>query len=430
MFQAQHKCAAVGSQPPLGLDYEPGERHLPASVLLSVALLSSNRLRLTETTLTSVSKRNFTTPLVAITKIFWPYWNNKNESHRSKALGVIMKAAHIVASVALVSTAQPVYAKKRVEIQAEQIGSESVRFYKGTPTVDLTLGRGAVQVTPHNIQDKRVAFVVTVYNDGTQPINFGIADVSASINSSSIAILSKDDLIRKAENKALWSQIGMALLGGVAAGLAASQTNTYSARTYTPYGTYSSYYSVPSLAGALQAQSITNSTAYGISAIQYKLDLARETLTNDVLQLTTVDPGKGFSGVVVLDKPKKTQLPLNIKLNVSLNGQTYPFAFRVVEQGTPLPVWTQITPLEPAAGEEVLEPMEVGAAAPAELRPLRPVPPFDSARDRAPRQFPANTESGFCLHVAQNYQGTGSSNRPYLKTTMPRCSAIGVTPTE
>jgi len=341
-----------------------------------------------------------------------------------------MKAAHIVAAIALVSVTQPAYAKKRVEIQAEQIGSETVRFYKGRPTVDLTLSDGAVQVTPHNIQDKRVAFVVAVYNDGRQPINFGIADVSASINSSSIAILSKDDLIRKAENKALWSQIGMALLGGVAAGLAASQTNTYSAHTYTPYGTYSTYYSAPSVAGALQAQAITNSTAYGISAIQHKLDIARETLTNDVLQLTTVDPGQGYSGVVVLDKPKKTQLPLNIKLNVSLNGQTYPFAFRVVEQGTPLPVWTQITPLEPSTSESSATPIESGSVPAAVTRSARAIAVFDPSRDHSPQKYPANTESGFCLHVAQNYQGTGSSNRPYLKTTMPRCEAIGVTPTE
>ncbi len=342
----------------------------------------------------------------------------------------MMRATVSLVTVAALCATQPLQAKERVEIQAEQIGSETVRFFKGTPTLDLQLPGGAVQVSPHNIKDKRVAFVVAVYNDGTQPINFGIGDVSASINSTSIAVLSKDDLIRKAENKALWSQIGRAVLGGIAAGLAASQTDTYRAQTFTPHGTYSSYYQVPSFVGALQAQAISNSTSYGISAIQYKLDIARETLTNDVLQLTTVDPGREYSGVVVLDKPKKGDLPLTVRLNISFNGQIYPFAFRVVKQGTAMPVWTQITSQTPPLNQTAAQ-VSAGVSPDAlPAKPSRAIAVFDPTRDRAPRKFPANTESGFCLHVAKNYQGTGSIGRPYLKTFLPACESIGVEPTE
>lgn len=63
-----------------------------------------------------------------------------------------------------------------------------------------------------------------------------------------------------------------------------------------------------------------------------------------------------------------------------------------------------------------------------------PVQPIASApRSAAPvaggvHRVRANTASGYCLDVPDDYVGTGASNRPAVTSGMPRCSSLSAAP--
>src|SRR3546814_16195619 len=85
-----------------------------------------------------------------------------------------------------------------------------------------------------------------------------ISDWSSDVCSSDL------DLEKKAKNRAMWTQIGIAALGGLAAAGAASQRDTYRSSFYTPRGSFHGYYSAPSAIGPIQAAAITAGTGYAI----------------------------------------------------------------------------------------------------------------------------------------------------------------------
>lgn len=249
----------------------------------------------------------------------------------------------LTACLALASMATPAAAKEKVLIQGVQVGAETVRYFKGTPTLDLQQVYGAVQVTPFTIDHGSLVFTLAVYNDGSQPINFGLENVRAEVAGAPISLLTVDQLIAKAESRARWSQIGLALLGGLAAGAAASQRNTYSSTTYTPYGTYRTWASISNPYAAQNAALIAGGTGVAINAIQNQLDRTREALGENVIQLTTVDPGDSFAGKIVLAKLKDKRLPQRVRIIATMNGEEYPFEFQVAKLGTPTPPFTAIT---------------------------------------------------------------------------------------
>lgn len=52
------------------------------------------------------------------------------------------------------------------------------------------------------------------------------------------------------------------------------------------------------------------------------------------------------------------------------------------------------------------------------------VPVIGQPAAHGPRKIRANTPSGYCLDVADDYVGTGSSSRPAVSNAMPRCSSL------
>ena len=228
-------------------------------------------------------------------------------------------------------------------IQPIQIGSETIRFKQGVPTLDLQGVKGAVQVTPLALDHGGVSFGVAVLNDSGQPVNVDISNFSLSANGLPLKVYSKDELVKKAQKRAMWTQIALATLGGLSAAAAASQTNTYTGTLYTPRGTYHSIYTAPSVAGQIQAGVIAAGTGVSIAAVQNHLDATREALGNNIVQITTLDSGESYSGQIIAEKVKAPKLPQRVDLSVSWNGETYPFAFQVAKSGTAQPAFTALT---------------------------------------------------------------------------------------
>ncbi|MCT2398500.1 hypothetical protein [Novosphingobium mangrovi (ex Huang et al. 2023)] len=252
-----------------------------------------------------------------------------------------MKRLTVIVCIAGVLPAQA-HAGEKWEIQPVQIGYESVRYSRGIATVQLEQRDGVVQITPLPLDHGRMSFAIAVYNDGLYPANFDIGNVMPAYHGLAVSVLTRSKLQSMAKRRAFWTKFGLAMLGGVAAGLSASQRNTYHSTYVTPRGTYRSWYSVPSAAGQFQAAVITAGTAASIVMVQRQLDQTVAALGEQIVQLTTVDPGESYAGRIVMDKVPLKERDEPITLTVRWNDEDYLFAFRVVRSGTPQPVFTNL----------------------------------------------------------------------------------------
>jgi len=134
-------------------------------------------------------------------------------------------------------------------IHPVQIGEETVRYQQGVPTIDMRMRQGAVQIQPLPMDHGSLAFVVAVFNDGARSAQIDIGNITVQTENQALEVFTVDRLVGKAKNRAMWSQIGLVALGGLAAGAAASQRDHYYGRSHTPVGTFHHHFSAPSVAG-------------------------------------------------------------------------------------------------------------------------------------------------------------------------------------
>jgi hypothetical protein len=80
-----------------------------------------------------------------------------------------------------------------------------------------------------------------------------------------------------------------------------------------------------------------------IATIDNQLKATLDNMQDNVIQITTINPGDSYAGMLVLQKTKSKKLPLRVDVKLTWNGETYPFAFRVVKEGTPMPQFAAIT---------------------------------------------------------------------------------------
>jgi hypothetical protein len=258
--------------------------------------------------------------------------------------------------------ASPAVAGPKIVVYPVQVGSETIRYKQGVPTLDLEKARGAVQITPLPLDHGSLSFSVAVYNNGDASANIDISNFSVTAGPQQLPVFSREELESKAENRAMWTQIGLAVLGGVAAGVSASETETYRSTLVTPRGTYRAYYTRPSLAGQLQADAMIAGTGMAIASVENQLDETRAALGDNIVQLTTVEPGESYAGQIVVKKIKSKKLPQKVDIVVHWNGEDYPFAFQVAKPWTMPPPFTAFTPTPPATG---VVPVENPVQAPA-----------------------------------------------------------------
>jgi len=229
--------------------------------------------------------------------------------------------------------ALPALAERRVNFELVNTEGVNVRYTQGVATYDLRREHGAVQITPLGLDHGRLTFGVAVLNLGQQADHFGVEDIAATINGQTTAVLTRDRLDRMARNRALWTQIAVAVVAGAAAGMAASSTDTYSATTYTPRGTYRTVMTGPSAAGQVAAAASVAGGAYTIANIQGQLDATRAALADEIVQTTTIDPEDSYAGRFVVEKLRGSanRLPQDVSLVLTFNGEPYSFTFRVTQ---------------------------------------------------------------------------------------------------
>ncbi|WP_066660181.1 MULTISPECIES: hypothetical protein [unclassified Sphingomonas] len=236
------------------------------------------------------------------------------------------------------------YAQDKYVVHPVRLGDEAIRFYKGTPTIDIDGKNGAVQISTLPMDHGSFSFSVAVLNKSATGSDFDVGNVTAEVEGKEYAAFTKDELERKAKNRAMWAAIAIGVAGGFAAAAAASQRDEYRATMITPRGTYRAYYSAPSAVGQVQAAAISAGTVYSLARVQDNLDQTRAALGDAIVQRTTIDPDESYAGQVILQKIKLKTLPQKLTIRVRWNGEDYRFGFLVGKRGMKAP---EIAPLAP-----------------------------------------------------------------------------------
>ncbi|PJI86866.1 hypothetical protein [Sphingomonas koreensis] len=249
-------------------------------------------------------------------------------------------------------------AQDKYVVHPVRLADESIRFYKGVPTIDIDTEKGAVQISPLPMDHGSFSFSVAVLNKGQVSSDFDVSDVSAHIVGAEVAAFSKEELEKKAKSRAMWTAIAVGLAGGLSAAAAASQRDHYRSTFITPRGTYYGSYSAPSVVGQIQATAIAAGTGYSLVKIQENLDATREALGNNIVQRTTVDPSESYAGQVILKKIKLKKFPENLIVSVRWNGDEYRFGFVVGKRGMKAPTIAPLPPkfVEPASASPAGQP--------------------------------------------------------------------------
>jgi len=251
-----------------------------------------------------------------------------------------MRVSNLIYFAVVLGTVTPTIAAAENAIYPLQVGDESLRYFQGTPTLDLASVSGAVQITPLNFDHGSMSFRIAVYNKSGQPANFDGSNIRVTVGAQSLAVLTKDQLIKKAKSRAMWSQIGIAMLAGVAVA-AASQaytTQTYQSYTNTPWGSISHVAQWrDNSAGTVGALAAGAAGSAAIVGVQNRLDYTIRNLSSEVIQTTTIDPDSSYGGRLVIEKVKDLKLPQDVHLTIAWNGVDYRFAFRVTKPGQDLP---------------------------------------------------------------------------------------------
>lgn len=303
-----------------------------------------------------------------------------------------------MAAMLAVLGSTPVSAK--TILQPVQVGDETLRFRQGVPTLDLQGPHGGVQVTPLEMDHGSYAFSVAVLNNGNAPANIDVTNFDINAGPQHLAVFSKDQLVKKAKTRAMWAQIAIAAAGGLSAAAAASQRDYYHATTFTPHGAYHTVISTPSAAGQVEAAAAIAGSGVAIAAIQNRLDQTRAALGDSTIQMTTVDPGDGYSGRIVIEKVKSATVPQRIDIVLTWNGDRYPFAFQMVKDGTPQPAFIMkpqpMAPVPPVPAEAPASPavavVPVRAGAPAvPATPSAPVAAVVAPAPAPTRSVPSAT---------------------------------------
>jgi len=330
-----------------------------------------------------------------------------------------------VACAAIALLSAPAEAAPKIDVHGLILGSEGARYVKGIPTLDLENRQGAAQIRFLGWDHSNAVFAVAFFNGGPAPVNIGLENLHASAEGNPVRLFTVDELTRQAKNRAMWSQIGLALLGGFAAASAANRQDTYHGTITSPYGgMYSFSGSYPSLAGQLQADRINANTAAGIVGIRYRLDATIEAIGDHILQTTTVDPGNTFGGLIVVEKLDYGKTPIDFRLDADWNGERYSFGYLLMKKGQPVPAkfaGMLAANTRPMARVDRATASGAGPAGAPVQQASASVSNGAIYLSSGAVKIPAKTPSGYCIKAPSGYMGAGSINAPAINKALPRC---------
>ena len=180
-----------------------------------------------------------------------------------------------------------------------QGAEQTIRFDQGHPTIEDNLAGAGVRIMPiEGLDHGSLQFNVAVFNKTGASFNVGVENIAVIYRGTTLACFTKDELAHKAKKRAMWSQIGYAMLAGAAA---AAQNNDTTITTTTPRGGV--YRTVIQRPGLSDGQLATVAAGGGAIALsQIGLQKTLDALNGEILQTTTLDPQMGYGGRVVLQK--------------------------------------------------------------------------------------------------------------------------------
>lgn len=211
----------------------------------------------------------------------------------------------MLAALSLAVAPAPAFAKDYEFAPFAEEGA-SIRYLQGVPTISIADETGGVMVTQNEELYGRVRMNVAFTNASDLPVNFGVENITATIDGEPVEIMTAEGLEKIAKRKAGWANFAVAMAGGLGAVAAqANSTRTYTTTGYTRYGSYYSQTRVtdPTAAAIGTAASI-GGAGYAMSRINANLEQTLGAIQNNAIQTTTVDPLGNYGGMLVLDKFK------------------------------------------------------------------------------------------------------------------------------
>ncbi len=213
---------------------------------------------------------------------------------------------------------------------AYQDGRQVVRSKKPPKS-----GAALVIATERFAPKQSPTFILTVKNYTDRPVNFTLANVVVTLDVGTASVLSVSDIEaearsveKKAKQAAMWQAIAVGLQAG-SAGM--SQTSSYTSRSYTPYGSVSTYGTVTTPGDQAASSAIL---ANGSAQIQATREQGRAA-ANEILQSAddrgfhpaTIEPDGLSTTALTLTRipPKAT----NLRMEVNLNGEVHTFVFQL-----------------------------------------------------------------------------------------------------
>lgn len=222
-----------------------------------------------------------------------------------------MRTHHLLTAALALSLAAPAHAG---DYSAKPVAAAAdiLTYDKGTPILTRETATAIITVLSVEAYYGRPSFVVEVFNKGDASFNFGTENILADVAGAKkpMVVYTRKELEAQAQNRAAWAAFAVGLAG------MASGYSSYNSTTHTPYGTYrtrSSYYN-PALASL--------ATRGQMADIQAGLGARLSDAKANSLQTTTVQPGEGYGGRIVLSKPS-AKLPGVLTLTVMGEAFTY-----------------------------------------------------------------------------------------------------------
>jgi len=106
-------------------------------------------------------------------------------------------------------------------------------------------------------------------------------------------------------------------------------------------------------------------------------------------------------------------LPRNIEINLDWNGESYPFALRLQDDGA--------TPPPPIESLTLRQTPTVSAGSNAAALASYSTLPKGAIPINRGYLRPARTASGYCIVAPPDYRGAGTSDSPAVTSGKPRC---------
>jgi hypothetical protein len=230
-------------------------------------------------------------------------------------------------------------------LQPLPYGSAILRHYQGKPSIELRGRNGSIEVTPLPMDHGCINFGIVVFNNSGRAADIDLSNVTVLVGDAPATILTVSDLQKRANNRAFWSAMAVAAVSGLAAGVVAASSSHTTIRTSGAHGSQVTKIRYNDGSNTANAALISASGVAAAASIQDKA--ARARFDDEILGLTTVDPGDAYGGRVVVDKIKNP-LPQTIMMSVEWNGEVYASKWQLVPEGTPEPFFSNAPVVEAA----------------------------------------------------------------------------------